>query len=36
VATVGGSCPGDAPGPLSQTMTATRVGKPAPGILPMP
>jgi serine/threonine-protein kinase len=36
VATVGGSCPGDAPGPLSQAMTATRVGKPAPGILPMP
>jgi serine/threonine-protein kinase len=36
VATVGGSCPGDAPGPLSQAMTATRIGKPAPGILPMP
>ena len=36
VATVGGSCPGDDLGPLSQAMTATRVGKPAPGILPMP
>jgi serine/threonine-protein kinase len=36
VATVGDSCPGDAPGPLSQTMTATRVGSRAPGVLPMP
>jgi hypothetical protein len=36
VATVGNSCPGDEPGPLSQPMTATRIGSPAPGILPMP
>jgi hypothetical protein len=33
VATVGASCPGDEPGPLSQPMTATRVGNAAPGIL---
>jgi hypothetical protein len=33
VATVGASCPGDDPGPLSQPMTATRVGNPAPGIM---
>jgi serine/threonine-protein kinase len=36
VATIGHSCAGDAPGPLSQPMTATRVGKAAPGVLPMP
>lgn len=36
VATVGNACAGDAPGPLAQPMTATRVGKPAPGVLPMP
>src|SRR5581483_4438698 len=36
VANVGNSCPGDEPGPLAQPMTATRVGEPAPGILPMP
>lgn len=36
VATSGNSCAGDAPGPLSQPMTATRVGKEAPGVLPMP
>jgi hypothetical protein len=36
VATIGHSCMGDAAGTLSQAMTATRTGKPAPGILPMP
>ncbi|MFZ0835674.1 MAG: hypothetical protein WAM92_21890 [Mycobacterium sp.] len=29
-------CPGDEPGPLSQAMTANRVGSAAPGVLPMP
>jgi hypothetical protein len=33
VATVGASCPGDETGPLSQPMTATKVDKPAPGIV---
>ncbi len=36
VATIGHSCIGDEAGPLSQPVTATRTGKPAPGILPMP
>jgi serine/threonine protein kinase, bacterial len=34
VSTVGNSCPGDEPGPLSQPITATRVGTAAPGVLP--
>ena len=36
VATTGHGCVGDEPGPFVQPMTATRVGKPAPGVLPMP
>lgn len=36
VATIGRSCVGDSTGTLSQAMTATRVGTPAPGIAPMP
>jgi hypothetical protein len=36
VATVGGSCPGDDAGAMSQPITATRVGTAAPGALPMP
>lgn len=36
VSTVGNSCAGDATGTLSQAMTATRIGEPAPGVLPMP
>ncbi|MDT5093897.1 MAG: serine/threonine protein kinase, bacterial [Mycobacterium sp.] len=36
VATPGQACKGDDVGPLSQPMTATRVGTTAPGVLPMP
>jgi hypothetical protein len=36
VATPGHACAGDEPGPFTQPMTATRVGKPAAGVLPMP
>lgn len=36
VATIGHACAGDAAGTMSQPMTATRVGSPAPGVLPMP
>src|SRR4051812_47738150 len=35
VATVGNACAGDEPGPLSQPLTATRVGTAAPGVLPI-